>query len=66
MRSRRSSASIAACPRSISRQVLASRPDGLAVLPVRGVHWDDLGDPERVMATRRRTQSIAMLESIPA
>jgi len=49
-----------------SRQVLASRPDALAVLPVRGVHWNDLGDPERVMGTRRRTQAISMRESIPA
>ncbi len=49
-----------------SRQVLTARPDALAVLPVRGVHWDDLGDPERVMATRRRAEANAMLESIPA
>ena len=49
-----------------SRQVLASRPDALAVLPVRGVHWSDLGDPERVMATRRRAQAMSMMESIPA
>jgi mannose-1-phosphate guanylyltransferase len=36
-----------------SRQVLTARPDRLAVLPVRGVHWNDLGDPDRVLATRR-------------
>lgn len=48
-----------------SRQVLTSRPDRLAVLPVRGVHWNDLGDPERVLATRRRIQATAMREPIP-
>jgi len=41
-----------------SRQVLTARPDRLAVLPVRGVHWSDLGDPARVLATRRRTQTM--------
>ena len=38
------------------------RPDRLAVRPVRGVHWNDLGDPERVLATRRRTQAMPMPE----
>ena len=38
------------------------RPDRLAVLPVRGVHWNDLGDPERMLATRRRTQAMLMRE----
>jgi hypothetical protein len=47
-----------------SRQVLTARPDRLAVLPVRGVHWNDLGDPERVLATRRRTQVMPMREPI--
>lgn len=37
-----------------SRQVLQVSPGHLAVLPVSGVEWNDLGDPERVMATRRR------------
>lgn len=45
-----------------SRHVLTARPDTLAVLPVRGVHWNDLGDPERVLATRRRTQAMPMRE----
>jgi mannose-1-phosphate guanylyltransferase len=45
-----------------SRQVLTARPDRLAVLPVRGVHWDDLGEPERVLATRRRSQAMPMRE----
>jgi mannose-1-phosphate guanylyltransferase len=30
-----------------SRHVLTARPDRLAVLPVRDVHFSDLGDPER-------------------
>jgi mannose-1-phosphate guanylyltransferase len=46
-----------------SRHVLTARPDRLAVLPVRGVHWNDLGDPDRVVATRRRTQAMPMRES---
>jgi hypothetical protein len=41
-----------------------ARPDRLAVLPVRGVHWNDLGDPERVLATWRRTQPMPMREPI--
>jgi hypothetical protein len=47
-----------------SRQVLTARPDRLAVLPVRGVHWSDLRDPERVLATRRRTQAMPMPDPI--
>lgn len=31
-----------------SRMVLSPRPDVLAVLPVKGVEWSDLGDPARV------------------
>lgn len=48
-----------------SRQVLTVRPDRLAVLPVRGVHWNDLGDPERVLATRQWAQTMPMREPIP-
>jgi mannose-1-phosphate guanylyltransferase len=40
--------------RDFSREVLAARPPNLAVLPVRGVAWTDLGDPRRVLATRSR------------
>jgi hypothetical protein len=39
-----------------------ARLDRLAVLPVRSVHWNDLGDPERVLATRRRTWAMPMRE----
>ena len=37
-----------------SGQVLAPSPVYLAVLPVRGVRWNDLGDPHRVLATQRQ------------
>ena len=48
-----------------SRQVLTARPDRLAVLPVGGVHWDDLGDPERVLAARRRAHATRTEELLP-
>jgi hypothetical protein len=48
-----------------SRQVLSARPDSLAVLPVRGVHWNDLGTPERVLATRRRARTMPLREPVP-
>jgi hypothetical protein len=48
-----------------SRHVLGVRPDRLAVLPVRRVHWDDLGEPERVLATRRRARSVTMRPTVP-
>jgi hypothetical protein len=34
----------------LSRDVLASRPESLAVLRVAGVGWDDVGLPARAMA----------------
>ncbi len=37
----------------------------LAVLPVGGVHWNDLGDPERVLATRRRAHAMRMDGLLP-
>jgi mannose-1-phosphate guanylyltransferase len=49
----------------VSRQVLTVHPDRLAVLPVRGLHWDDLGDPERVLAARRLTRLSSAGEPIP-
>src|SRR5436190_325794 len=39
-----------------SKQVLQARPADLAVLPITGVEWNDLGDPARVLATRKRTR----------
>jgi len=39
---------------SFSDQVLARHPVNLAVLPVRGVEWSDLGEPHRVLETYAR------------
>jgi mannose-1-phosphate guanylyltransferase len=36
---------------NFSHQVLAQRPDRLAVLRVAGVRWNDLGEPKRVLAS---------------
>lgn len=36
---------------SFSQDVLAARPTNLAVLPVTGLTWNDLGKPERVAST---------------
>ena len=36
---------------NFSHQVLALKPERLAVLKVTGVHWNDLGEPKRVMAS---------------
>jgi len=41
-------------PIDFSSQVLAARPASLAVLPVSGVAWNDLGNPGRVLATLRQ------------
>jgi mannose-1-phosphate guanylyltransferase len=42
--------------RDFSREVLAARPPNLAVLPVRGVEWTDLGDPRRALAAMSRAR----------
>jgi mannose-1-phosphate guanylyltransferase len=42
--------------RDFSREVLAIHPSNLAVLPVRGVEWTDLGDPRRALATLSRVR----------
>jgi mannose-1-phosphate guanylyltransferase len=41
----------------LSKHVLQRHPANLAVLPVSGLGWNDLGDPARVLATRERAQS---------
>jgi mannose-1-phosphate guanylyltransferase len=41
-------------PADLSRHVLQRHPERLAVLPVSGLGWNDLGDPGRVLATRAR------------
>ena len=47
-----------------SRGVLGPNPSLLAVLPVRGVEWSDLGHPERVLA-RRGTMPAPWAEVTP-
>jgi mannose-1-phosphate guanylyltransferase len=42
-------------PLNFSDQVLASQAVNLAVLPVRGLDWSDLGEPHRVMEVLART-----------
>jgi mannose-1-phosphate guanylyltransferase len=44
-------------PTDLSRQVLQRSPEQLAVLPVSGFGWNDLGEPARVLATRELTQA---------
>jgi len=39
---------------NFSDEVLARRPESLAVLPVTGVAWSDLGEPKRVLASLAR------------
>ena len=39
-----------------SQRVLQALPADLAVLPMSGLEWNDLGDPTRVLATRERTR----------
>jgi len=41
-------------PVELSRQVLQAAAGGLAVLPVSGVEWSDLGDAARVRAVQQR------------
>jgi mannose-1-phosphate guanylyltransferase len=36
---------------NFSREILAARPADLAVLPVGGLRWSDLGEPQRVLST---------------
>jgi mannose-1-phosphate guanylyltransferase len=36
---------------NFSHQVLALRPERLAVVKITGVRWNDLGEPKRVMAS---------------
>ena len=48
-----------------SREVLSARPGRLAVLPVRDVHWNDLGDPDRLLASWRHVLQEAIPETLP-
>lgn len=38
-----------------SGDILAAHPESLSVLAVSGVCWEDIGNPERLLAARRRT-----------
>ena len=40
-------------PADFSRDILAARPEALAVLAVSGVAWEDLGHPRRILEARR-------------
>ena len=40
-------------PVDFSREILETDPSSLAVLPVSRIVWNDLGEPDRVLATRR-------------
>ncbi len=42
-------------PVGFSERILASAADGLVAVRVKGVDWSDWGQPERVVATMRRT-----------
>jgi mannose-1-phosphate guanylyltransferase len=48
-----------------SRTVLSAVPADLAVLPVRDVYWNDLGNPDRVMATWRYLLGDAIPQFMP-
>ncbi len=48
-------------PVDFSSEILSERPEALALLPVRGVVWSDLGNPERVRMTWRRLEGVAAL-----
>jgi mannose-1-phosphate guanylyltransferase len=45
-----------------SRDVLAAQPAMLAVLPVQDLLWDDLGNPSRALAARRRASLAGLPE----
>ena len=36
-----------------SRDILAEHPESLSVLAVSGVTWEDIGNPDRLVAARR-------------
>lgn len=47
-------------PVDFSKDVLERRPAMLAVLPLSGVGWNDLGEPARVVATQRQLRGQAV------
>ena len=48
-------------PADFSREILSARPGRLAILPVGGVVWSDLGSPDRVRMTRQRLEGLAAI-----
>ncbi len=42
-------------PSDFSRDILAAHPESLSVLGVSGVTWEDIGNPDRLLAARLRT-----------
>ncbi len=50
-------------PADFSTQVLGGDATQLGVLAVKGVEWDDLGDPSRVAAARERSGQPARLQA---
>jgi mannose-1-phosphate guanylyltransferase len=49
-----------------SRKVLSAVSADLAVLPVRDVYWNDLGNPDRVIATWRHLLNDAIPQIMPS
>ena len=45
-------------PLDFSRDILARRPEALAVLTVGGMSWEDLGNPARLLEARRRSRNV--------
>jgi len=49
-----------------SHEILSVRTRFLGLLPVSGVVWSDLGNPERVLMTRRRMEQTPTARELPA
>ena len=49
-----------------SHEILSVRTRFLGLLPVSGVVWSDLGNPERVLMTRRRMEQAPTARELPA
>ena len=49
-----------------SRDILAARPEALAVLAIHGVLWEDLGHPSRIREARRLQQALPPPRGMPA
>jgi mannose-1-phosphate guanylyltransferase len=51
---------------NFSREVLQARPQDLAVVPVRGSKWSDLGSPRRVFAAMSDLGGASLIKKEPA